>query len=371
MVGSLLRAMNPTNTDPNQWLINDQPTHLREWDSGILHEVPSQPSPTGRDYTIGAAEDCWLRLRDPTGRASRHHAKLTADREGRWWISDLCSKNGIKLDGGPQLRVMLMPGVELGLGGITLIVESPLLRMLRDLLGRFIGWSDERRINLALRSVRMAATHRELLQLCGDDDHSLVAVARTLHQHALGQDRPFVICAPRPSDANPERWAEYDGVSRYESGLEALAAADGGTLCVWPRKPHDFAHVVEAHRDPSSRVQLIVCARTPQHDRVIAPVVIPPMAERVHELDRIIDGYAADVGAAPSEVLKTVHRTWLRSDESKTLAKLETATVRLALVRLYGVTEAAEVLGMSHSSLSEWFARRGIDIDDDQDQLRR
>lgn len=107
--------------------------------------------------------------------------------------------------------------VELGLGGITLIVESPLLRMLRDLLGRFIGWSDERRLNLALRSVRMAATHRELLQLCGDDDHSLVAVARTLqltpYLVALAEGRPgdaplFVSEASRRWPAG-RRWSRH------------------------------------------------------------------------------------------------------------------------------------------------------------------
>src|SRR5882672_2989273 len=104
--------MDPTNTDLNQWLITDKPTQLHEWDSGIVHALPSQLSPTNRDYVIGSAEDCSLRLQDPTGRVSRHHARLHNDSEGRLVISDLRSKNGITQDGGPQVRVTLTPGVE-------------------------------------------------------------------------------------------------------------------------------------------------------------------------------------------------------------------------------------------------------------------
>jgi hypothetical protein len=186
----------------------------------------------------------------------------------------------------------------------------------------------------------------------------------------LGTDRPFAICARRPSDADPQRWAHFDGaphhggVPRYENGLEALAAVSGGTLCVGRQRPRDFRHVLEAHRDPSSRVQLVVCARALQHDLLIAPLAIAPLAERRHELDRIIDGYAADVATAPGSALQPSDRAWIRSAESDTLARLETATVRVALARAHGVTEAAEILHMSHGSLSEWFARRSIDIDD-------
>jgi hypothetical protein len=277
--------------------------------------------------------------------------------------------------------VTLTPGVELGIGGITLIVESPLLGILRELLARFIGWSDERRLNLAVRSVRMAATRRESLQLCGDDDQSLVSVARLLHLHTLGRERPFAICARRrprarrrPQESDPGRWATYDGVTRYESGLEALAAAAGGTLCVWPRQPRDFAQVLEEHRNPSSRVQLIVCTRTLQHDPLIAPIVLPPLAERAHELDSIIDAYAVDAGAVPGGTLTASDRAWIQSHESETLAQIETATLRFVAMRLHGITRAAEVLGLSHSTLSEWVARRTLDIsidggtDDDDDE---
>lgn len=358
-----------TNNDTNQWLIADAPTHFREWDAGVVHPLPPQ-LPQGDSRTIGSAEDCWLRLRDPTRRVSRHHAKLTHDCEGRLVVADLRSKNGITQDGSRQVVVPVVPGLELGIGGVTLIIESPLIGLLRELLARLIGWSDERRLNLALRSVRLAATRRESLQLCADDNRTLLSVARLLHRRTLGVDRPFIICARRPAKA-PEKWAKWEGTPRYEHGLEALAAANGGTLCVGPRPPHDFGEVIEAHRDPSSRVQLIVCTRTPHHDPLITPVVLPSMSERGHELDRIIEGYAVDAGATPGKTLKAADLEWIRAHESATLAQIETATLRFVMMRRHKLTHAAELLGMSHGSLSEWIADRTLDIsvegDDDDD----
>jgi pSer/pThr/pTyr-binding forkhead associated (FHA) protein len=365
--------MNSTNSDMNQWLITDSPTHFREWDAGRIHELPAVLAPMDHNYTIGAADDCWLQLRDPTGRVSRHHARLTHDCEGRLVVSDLRSKNGVTLDGARQTLVPVVPAVELGIGGITLIVESPLLRELRELLARWIGWSDERRLNLAVRSVRMAVTRRESLRLCGGDDRpSLLSVARLLHLRTIGPDRPFVISARRPSKkTNRQRWATYKGVPRYENGLEALAAANGGTLCIGPKPPRDLAQVMEAHRDPKSRVQLIVCSLARQHDPLIAPIVLPPMAERAHELDRIIDAYAVDAGAPPEATLSAEARAVIRRQESRTLAKIEEATQRYVANELYGTTRAAELLGRAHSSISEWLARRTLENtagrDDDED----
>jgi len=363
-----------TNPDVGQWRITDEPTGLRVWGTGIVHQFSS----TAHGRTIGAAEGCWLQMQDSMGRVSQQHARLTYDSSSRWVLSDLRSKNGITQDGTPQVCFSLAPGVELGIGGITLIVESPLLVGLREVLALFLGWPDERRaardfderraaVDLALRSVRMAATRRESLQLCGDDDLTLISVARLLHRHTLGNEQPFVICARRPRDADPAIWANYDGVARYDSGLEALAAAEGGTLCVWPRQPSDFAQVVEAHRNPSSRVQLIVCTRTHQPDPLIAPVILPPLAECAFELDRIIDAYVVDAGAMPDGTLTTSDRAWIRSHESRTLAQIEKATRRFVAMRIHGITRAADLLGLSHSTLSEWAARRTLDIAGDGD----
>jgi adenylylsulfate kinase-like enzyme len=43
---------------------------------------------------------------------------------------------------------------------------------LRPFLARVLGWSDERRVELALRSLALALDHRATLVLCGEGDSS-------------------------------------------------------------------------------------------------------------------------------------------------------------------------------------------------------
>jgi hypothetical protein len=163
---------------------------LREWGTGIAYPLP----PNHRTSILGAAPDCWVRLWDPIGRISRKHAELAYGEDG-WAISDLGSKNGVHVDGVRVASCSLTPGAEIRIGPVTLIAESPKLIALRSLLERLIGWGEDRReeIDRALFSVRIAATRREPLLLCGAGN--LVPIARLLHQHAMA-DRPFVTLKP-------------------------------------------------------------------------------------------------------------------------------------------------------------------------------
>lgn len=359
--------MGTTSTDAgaSEWLITDEPTHLRLWGSRTTYPLPVVNGESSvAERAIGASEGCWLQLQDATGRVSRRHASLTYNRESkRWTLSDLGSKNGVTQDGSRQPSFVLGPGVEIGIGGFAFVVESRLLGELRELLARFIGWADERALDLALRAVRWAATHREPLQLCGDDD--LPAIARLLHRKALGDTRPFVVCARPRIRADVRTSQTTRELADYHSGMPALAAAYGGTLCISHRRPHDFAAVVDTCHNAPSRVQLIVCMRTPEPSsrRTTLPIIVPTLAERSAELLRIIDAYMVDVSGA----LTTADREWIRAHESKTLAKIQEASRRLVAIRSNSnnLTRAAAQLDMSHSALSEWVARRTLDIDDD------
>jgi len=364
-----------THTDigANTWLITDQPTHFRFWAASTTYVLPNKNSepPLDGGWPIGSAEDCWLQLQDAAGRISRRHARLTYDHEvHQWMISDLQSKNGVTHDGTREVSFHVTPGVEVGIGGFLLIAESQALGGLRELLGRIIGWADERALDLAMRSVRMAATHQQplqALQLCGDDD--MVSIARLLHRQTLGDTRPFVVCErPRPR-ADHRSISAQRAPTEYDSGMAALGAAYGGTLCISHRHPRDFAEVVEACRNPQAGVQLIVCARSPEpsNRRIVSPIIVPPLTLRTAELPRIIDAYAVDAGAVPGGTLTAADRAWIRDHESKTLAKVQEATRRLVAIRRNGsnLTRAAAQLEMSLSALSEWVARRTFDIDDE------
>jgi Inner membrane component of T3SS, cytoplasmic domain len=354
-----------------EWQIDDALVRLRIWGSDRFFPLP----PPGDDWIIGAASSCAIRLRDSTGRVSRRHARLLCAGT-RWSVRDLDSTNGIKLDGARHAEFPLVPGVELGIGGVTLIAESARLIALREFLARLLGWTSERieHVDLALRAVHMAAARRVALVLCGSDD--LVPIANALHRLAIGEDRPFVQCTPLRRRGEPgPRSAEH-----HELGVPALAAAAGGSLCVWSKRlPRDFAQVTAALRSPAAGVQLIVCANAPGDAGgflASAPIVIPPLAERQAELGRIIDEYGADAVASlaspgspglrgwpgagrAAAPFTTSDREWVREHSAASLPEIEKGTRRLVALRHGGsIARAAAMLNMSHVALTEWFSRR-------------
>ena len=124
----------------------------------------------------------------------------------------------------------------------------------RGFLARLIGWKDERAVELALRSIDLAVNHRVELVLCGAGD--MVPIARALHRRALGAERPFVVCDPRRGNTPTSPRSP----ANLASGMAALAAASGGSLCVRTlRLPHDFLALVAQLRALDD-VLLIVCA---------------------------------------------------------------------------------------------------------------
>jgi hypothetical protein len=353
-----------TKTDVaiNEWAMDDGVSRLREWGTDMIRMLPPPPID---EWTIGAAETCAVQLEDPSGRVSRVHARLVRE-QGRWVLRDLGSKNGVRLDGARRSDFVLDPGVEIGIGGVTLIAESNRSVALRAFLARMLGWRSERTevVDHALRAIRMAAARRVALVLCGEGD--LVPLAHSIHRHALGDDRPFVVCDPRRRDGK----ATVRSAENHETGLDAVAAAAGGSLCVRSRRlPRDFASVISALRDPGSRVQLVVCARAPEEckSRLAPPLVVPPLASREAELDRIITEYAEDATrqlGTPRNGFPGVDRAWVRRHSAGALPEIEKATLRLVALReSRNLSSAAERLGMAPVSLSRWIGRRGLPME--------
>jgi hypothetical protein len=350
-----------TDVAASEWVVDDGVMRLREWGTDTIRVLP--PPPTN-EWTIGAADTCALQLDDPSGRVSRLHAQLVRE-HSHWLLRDLGSKNGVKVDGARRNEIVLEPGAEIGIGGLTLIAESSRSVALRGFLTRMLGWRSDciEVVDHALRSIRLAATRRVALMLCGDGD--LVPIAGSIHRHALGSDRPFIVCDPRRRPGK----ATVRSAENYETGLQALAAATGGSLCVRSqRMPRDFSEVVAALRVPSSQVQLVVCARTPGDcERYLAaPIVVPPLSSRIGELDRIITEYAEDAISelgAPRNGFTPADRDWIRAHSASSLPEIEKGTLRLVAIRqLRKVSHAAERLGMAPVSLSRWIGRRRLPV---------
>lgn len=136
-------------------------------------------------------------------------------------------------------------------------------------------------------------------------------------------------------------------------------------MCVRARRlPPDFEEVSAALREPSSRVQLVVCTddATDPRTRLGDPIEIPPLARRRGELDQLVEEYARDalasLGAGPEGFTHADH-AWVIEHASSSLPEIEKGTRRLVALRQAGsIARAAARLGMSHVSFAQWLGRR-------------
>jgi len=348
-----------TTTDrlSRDWAINDQVIQLRLWATDVVYPLPADER---RRLAVGAAPTCEIQVHDPSSFTSREHAYLERVDE-RWTIVDR-SKNGLYLDDQQCKRFLLAPGSEIGLGRcVTLIAESARTIALRRALARMLGWSAARAgsIDEAMRLLRLAASGRAILVLCGEP--SMVPLAEELHRLTLTERRPFVLCDPR-------RRTHEDAESftrRVPDGLTAVAQALDGTVCIDDqRRPGDLARMLEALHRPGRTAQLVVLARNARRADVYtpAPVVIPPLRSRRDELERLILEYEAEaarrLGISTVE-LTPAQRSWIRERSGETLPDLQKATLRLIAIRHAGsILGAASLLKMSHVGLGKWFERR-------------
>ena len=233
---------------------------------------------------------------------------------------------------------------------------------LRPFLARLLGWASDETIDAALRSIDLAANHRAHLVLQGAGD--LVPIAQSLHRRVLGVERPFVVCDPRRGNKR----ASVRSPANLESSVDAFRAASGGSLCVRRKRlPEDFSAIVPRLRRAHDVQYIIVCSNLDDDSDPLlvlpAPIQVPLLANRTHELGRIVDEYAADALAAlhaRDACFTTIDRTWI-VEHATSLTEIEKTTVRVVALRMSrNVSDAAARLDMAPVSLWRWLLRRNL-----------
>jgi hypothetical protein len=233
---------------------------------------------------------------------------------------------------------------------------------LRGFLARVLGWMNELAIESALRSIEFATAHRAQLVLCGAGD--LVPIACALHRRTHGADRPFVLCDPCRGNTP----ASVRAPANHRSGVAAIAAAAGGSLCVRSaRPPEDFSSMLP-HLRNAGDVQYIVCCDEDEatHPLLVrpAPIQIPSLKYRGVELPRIVDEYAQDAIALLGvcrACFTERDRAWVVAHEASSFSEIEKTTLRLVALKASANTRiAAQRLGMAGASLGRWARHRNL-----------
>lgn len=350
-----------TSPSGGAWF-RDDVVQLREWQTNLVHRLPPIPV---QECTIGSSRTCSIRLADDSNQVSRLHARLLPD-HGRWRLSDMGSRNGILVEGHQSPEVVLQPGLEVRIGGVTLLAESHATIELRHFLCRLLGWSTpaQESVNVALRTLRMVNAGDAPLLLCGDGD--LSEVARGLHARSPRRQSPFVFCSPKRASTRAS--SRHPAIE--PTATAALAAAEGGTICFRSTKlPEDFAVLSPARRSQSSKVQIIVCAAGLDEVSAFraAPLSLPPLRLRKDELGRLIEEYAKDacswIEGAGKLSLAPEDRAWIADYSAESIPEIEKGTSRLIALRVAGTAlGAASLLGIHHSSLLRWIGRRELPI---------
>jgi hypothetical protein len=242
--------------------------------------------------------------------------------------------------------------------------DDELVQLLRRYVCRILGWKrTSEAVDGAMRTLRMAAAGTGVLMLVGDDD--LVPVARSLHRHVLGPDRPFVVCDPGRCQVQ----ANSRGAENYERAPAAWSAATGGTLCLRrERLPKDWEMIAERVTHPAAQVRIVICGGSHKLGLPVQslPIWVPAISDRAGDIDRLITEYAQDAFARfdlGRTSLPSTDHAWVRSHSAWSHSALEKATSRLVAVRISeDLGEAATRLGMNRIALTRWVVRRKLPL---------
>lgn len=363
-----------TNTDHRAegWAIDDTVIRFRAKGSPEIYSfelatLELAAADAGHELRVGSGDQCAIRINDPTHRTSRYHARLFL-KSNQWNIEDAGSKNGLSIDGIKQPGARLEPGMEVGIGGVTLVAESIRSIDLRSYLSRLFGWGwgddKEEAVERALQAIRSSLRRRTPLVLLGHED--LVPVARDLYRCILGPLAPFIVCDHRrASGADSENVRSPLNIADPD---EALTAAVGGTLCFRnERLPASFDRILERARFSDARAQIVVCGGPQDEPNVHtaeAVLTLPSMAARsTRAIEHIVLEYFLDaeqVLESPTRASAEEHK-WVLDHSASSLSEISKATLRLTALRVSkSLAGAAERLGMKPVSLRRWIGRRGL-----------
>ena len=198
-------------------------------DRGLEKEIE------GTHLTIGTSSKNDLQLTD--GTVSRRHCELSV-RNDRYYVKDLDSTNGTRVNDIPVVEAMLSPGARLRLGDTEILFE-PKKKWERiddrgsDHFGDLFGSSKVMKSVFSMLA-KVAATDLSCI-LVGETGTGKELAARALHEASARSNKPFVVvdCGAVTknlieSELFGHEKGSFTGADRQRVG--AFEHADGGTI---------------------------------------------------------------------------------------------------------------------------------------------
>jgi pSer/pThr/pTyr-binding forkhead associated (FHA) protein len=338
---------------------------LRVLGTTVEHRIPIDE----RQITIGSGEGRSIRLQHPS--VSHLHAQLER-RDHHLILVDCNSKNGCYAEGERRAVIHLVPGERIRLGEVELVTFSHASDDVRRVFQRYLGY-DRSSLRAVEDAHHAAARHRHLV-LLGPPGAGSVAFARSIHEHTLGAPWPLVFAARlHPGRAAPHPAQRFR--DSYAAQKQALAAAGHGTLVLsFADLPADPRFLLDSLRSRASGTRAIFLGSNDAQLGALgalalecAVIQVPALAARRRELSRIVaDAVAEHTGGRHAKTILTAHdhERLLAHDWPRNQDELEEIVARLIALRTHRrVRKAADALGLSPGSLSEWIKKYGFRVE--------
>ena len=303
--------------------------------------------PIAKGVVVGSSENADVVLNDPT--VSRLHAELEV-REDGIWLRDLQSRNGTWIQGVRVERALIPHLGRIRIGKIDLILThvrggAQVEREPEWPEGNFHwlrGGSRKMRALYAMLA-RVAAADAPVLIL-GETGTGKELVARSLHDESPRKGGPFVVvdCAALPESLlDAELFGHARGAFTGAVGARAgaIESANGGTVfldeigelpkSMQPkllrvleaktvrrlgendRRTVDVRFLFATHRDLLKMVSTSEFREDLYFRLGVLAVHIPPLRERVEDLEELVAHFLASEDALPPEVVAALHqRAW-------------------------------------------------------------
>jgi DNA-binding NtrC family response regulator len=271
--------------------------------------------------TIGTAEGCALRLRDPT--VSRHHVELSPD-AGGIRARDLGSTNGVRFGSLRIVDAVVPSGASIAIGASTIRVEDAGVvdTEAGPVVDGLVGESPSAR-TLARRIDRAARSGAPVL-VEGESGTGKELVAAAIHARSTRAHGPFVVVdagALAPTLVASELFGHAKGAftGAREARAGAFERASGGTLfldevgelpaSVQPLLLGAFARgrirrvgaddeiaidvrlVCATHRDLRSAVNEGTFRADLYHRIAVVRIAMPPLRERAEDVPLLVEHF--------------------------------------------------------------------------------